>query len=252
MTKLEFLDALKEKLQKRNLPDAVDIVEEYEQHFRCKLADGYSEEEIAAKLGTPSEIAAQYDAPQPGSKDGKKVISIVGLGVTDIFFGIFCILLVAWEVAMGAFTLSCAVVTVGLFTDLRVLTFAYIPVMPYPCAMLFGIVFAALTVLSTVGTFCFYRFIRQFIRSFGRFHKNTLAAASDRPVLPPVAPWLRFPAREGRRLRTLTLIAAVVLAVSFVIGYIVCVFSAGALEFWHVWGWFISVSYTHLTLPTKA
>ena len=46
MTKTEFLTQLGSELQKRNVPDAADVLEEYEQHFAFKLADGYSEEEI--------------------------------------------------------------------------------------------------------------------------------------------------------------------------------------------------------------
>jgi len=34
------------------------------------------------------------------------------------------------------------------------------------------------------------------------------------------------------------LIALLVFAVFFIIGFIVCALSAGSLEFWHVWGWF--------------
>lgn len=39
-------------------PDAGEILEEYEQHFAFKLADGYTEQEIARNLGSPFEIAA--------------------------------------------------------------------------------------------------------------------------------------------------------------------------------------------------
>lgn len=65
MTKHEFMTRLTNELHKRNVADAADIAEEYEQHFAFKLADGYSEEEIAAKLGAPEELAAQFgDVPQ--------------------------------------------------------------------------------------------------------------------------------------------------------------------------------------------
>ena len=53
MTKSEFMTHLEHELRRRNVADAADGREEYEQHFAFKLADGYSEEEIAAKLGTP-------------------------------------------------------------------------------------------------------------------------------------------------------------------------------------------------------
>lgn len=58
MTKNEFMARLTSELQKRNVADAADVVEEYEQHFAFKLADGYAEEEIAARLGDPAALAA--------------------------------------------------------------------------------------------------------------------------------------------------------------------------------------------------
>lgn len=50
MTKHEFMTRLANELHKRNIADSADVIEEYKQHFAFKLADGYSEEEIAAKL----------------------------------------------------------------------------------------------------------------------------------------------------------------------------------------------------------
>ena len=51
MTKNEFMTRLTSELHRRNVADSADVAEEYEQHFVFKLADGYSEEEIAARLG---------------------------------------------------------------------------------------------------------------------------------------------------------------------------------------------------------
>ena len=79
MTKLDFLEKLKTELNRKNVSDAADIIEEYEQHFAFKLADGYSEEEIAAKLGDPKGIAAQYDVSQVAGNGGKKIITAIGL-----------------------------------------------------------------------------------------------------------------------------------------------------------------------------
>ena len=43
MTKNEFMKTLTDELLKRNVADAADVAEEYEQHFAFKLADGYLE-----------------------------------------------------------------------------------------------------------------------------------------------------------------------------------------------------------------
>lgn len=40
MTKAQFLQTMKTALEERCLPEAAEILEEYEQHFAFKLADG--------------------------------------------------------------------------------------------------------------------------------------------------------------------------------------------------------------------
>ena len=65
MTKSEFMTQLASELRKRNVADVADVVDEYEQHFAFKLADGYTDEEIAARLGDPVAVAAQFGAVAP-------------------------------------------------------------------------------------------------------------------------------------------------------------------------------------------
>ena len=92
--------------------------------------------------------------------------------------------------------------------------------------------------LGAVGCVCYAAFLRQLIRSFGRFQHNALANASGEAALPslPINP--QFPAKTRRRLRTAALIALALFAACFVLGYVVCALSAGSFQFWHVWGWF--------------
>lgn len=66
MTRNEFVTQLTAELQKRDVA-AADVVEEYQQHFAFKLADGYSEE-IAARLGDPVALAAQFGEAEAGEK----------------------------------------------------------------------------------------------------------------------------------------------------------------------------------------
>lgn len=238
MTKLDFLEKLKTELNRKNVSDAADIIEEYEQHFAFKLADGYSEEEIAAKLGDPKGIAAQYDVSQVAGNGGKKIITSIGLGVADFFFGILCILLFAWEIVMVALAVSCGTAAVCLIGNLGKLAVVSIPSMPYYCAFIFGLIFISLTILAIIGTVYFFGFIRQLMRCFSRFHKNTLSFSQGRAVLPSLTVYPQFSAKTKRRMKKLSLVAAVAFAVCFIVGFIVCALSAGAIEFWHTWGWF--------------
>ncbi len=61
MNKQSFIGELKRLLDAQNIGDADEIIAEYEEHFARKTADGYTEAEIAAKLGDPAEIAGEYD-----------------------------------------------------------------------------------------------------------------------------------------------------------------------------------------------
>ena len=95
MTKLEFMSKLASELHKRNIADAAEVLEEYEQHFAFKLADGYSEEEIAARLGSPADLAAQFEPAPQGAKRRSAALTWLWLGWVDVFFGLFAILLLA-------------------------------------------------------------------------------------------------------------------------------------------------------------
>ena len=67
MTRNEFVTQRTAELHKRNVA-AADVVEEYQQHFSFKLADGYSEEEIAA-------LAAQLGEAEAGEKRHSAVLT---------------------------------------------------------------------------------------------------------------------------------------------------------------------------------
>ena len=60
MNKEKYLLALRRELHNNRVEDIEDIIAEYEDHFANKISDGYSEEEIAAKLEKPEIIAKQF------------------------------------------------------------------------------------------------------------------------------------------------------------------------------------------------
>ena len=237
MTRNEFLTQFANELNRRHVADAAEILEEYREHFAFKQADGYSEEEIAAKLGDPLLLAAQFEAAErPAEKHGKNPLAVVGLCFADLFAGMFFILLAAFGLLTGIVTLISAVLTVCLFGGLNIC--ALIPPMPYWCGAVLGLAFAALTVLSAVCCIYYTAFLRQLCRAFARFHHNTLAAAAGGAMLPPLAIHPQFSAKANRGLRSAALISLALFAACFVLSYLVCSLSAGALEFWHAWGWF--------------
>ena len=237
MTKNEFMTRLASELHKRNVADSADVLGEYEQHFAFKLADGYSEEEIAAKLGLPEELAAQFgETDAAKQRGGSKPLVVTGLCFADLFAGLFFVLLAGFGVVLVAAALSFAAVAVCLLGGLN--PYGLIPAMPYWCGAILALSLGALAVLLGVGCVYYAAFLRQLVRSFGRFQHNALAAASGTATLPPLAIDPRFSAKAKRRLRAVTLISLALFAACFVLSYVVCALSAGSLQFWHAWGWF--------------
>lgn len=59
MTKDKFLQQLRHSLKKLSKDEVADILQDYEEHFAFGLEAGKSEEEIAASLGSPAQIAKE-------------------------------------------------------------------------------------------------------------------------------------------------------------------------------------------------
>ena len=108
MKETEFLTRLNDEVNRWNVADAADIVEEYAQHFNLKLADGYFEEEIAARLGDPAMLAAQFgeDRDAPQRRPGSKALTVIGLVLADVFAGLFFLLLAGFAVVLAAAALA--------------------------------------------------------------------------------------------------------------------------------------------------
>ena len=70
MTRKEFLTALNQYLVTLSAEEKADIISDYEEHFRVGLENGKTEAEIAAALGSPYDVAAQFlDGEQPQKPD---------------------------------------------------------------------------------------------------------------------------------------------------------------------------------------
>lgn len=237
MTKSEFLEGLERALRQKQIADVKEVIQEYEEHFAFKLADGFSEEEIAAKLGDPVTIADQFDTgriKEGGS--GNLAFARLGLSLTGLVAGLFFLLLAAWGMVVAIFSLISGATAVALIAKLNIWTL--IPPMPYQSALLFGIAMAMLSILSALALIWYLALLRQMTRVYNRFHHNTMATASGNPILPSIALYPSFQPKFKRRLRRVAMIAFSLFAVSFTLGMLVSMLSAGSLGFWHTWGWF--------------
>lgn len=176
MNKREFLAQLERELKRNHVPDAGEILNEYAQHFAFKLADGYPEEEIAARLGDPAALAAQFDGPSAPSKAGNKLLAAFGLCFVDLLAVCLFLTLLAWSLAMGAAALGCGAVGVWLLFGGN--PGGFMP-MPGGCGAAFGLSAVALALLWGVGCVYFYRFLGQLCRPTDAF--------TTMPWLPPAA-----------------------------------------------------------------
>lgn len=233
MTKNEYLNQLKDALKKKNIADAEDILLEYEQHFAFKLADGFSEEEIAAKLAPAQTIAEQFGSITD-AKNRRLGFLKAGLSFVVLFEIMFYILFFAWIAVIAGASVASAAIGVCLIGRLNIA--GLIPYMPYGGALIWGVAFLALSLLLLVAAYYCFAYAEQIIKANARWRKNMLSANA----LPPL-PWSpQFDHKARRALRIISLCSLTIFSLTCVLGYIVMALQAGALEFWHVWNWFVA------------
>ena len=235
MTKNEYLSILKVELKRNNAAESEDIIEEYEQHFAFKLADGFSEEEVSAKLGSPEEVAKQFKGEKSESKaasngNGFVVIAMMLVAIVE---AIIYILFFAWAISVFATALASAGIGFALIIGLN--PSGLIPYLPYSSALIFGVCFLALAVFLAAGSYYFFSYARQIVRASIRWHKNVLSGNA----LPPL-PWSpQFAAKTKRKLRAILLWSVTVFGSTMILGMVVSQIISGSLGFWHAWNWFV-------------
>lgn len=237
MDKQSFLTELEKTLNMQNVADIESIIEEYEEHFKFKIADGYSEEEVAARLGSPSELARQYSPAEKIKRPVGKAFIVTGLVFAGILVLLLFILFFGWVAVLGALTVVCA--TLGFVLIGRLDVMSLLPNVPNPGSAIMGIASLALAVLAGLGTYYCWHYVLQLAKAYIHWHKRCLAAGAGKPLSPSIAKTPQFKPRLRRRLRLVTVIAVAVFGVAFVLAFVVLALQAGAIEFWHTWGWFV-------------
>jgi len=244
MNRHEYLASLEKALKSAGVRDASDILEEYAEHFDMKTADGYGEDEIAARLGPPEEIAAQFKeiAPDEGRGLGTKIMLAIGLFFADLSLAVpFFSMLYAWVLTLGALAVSLTLPGLVMITGIDRLDMvsAYVNTlyMPYVCALLLGIALLALGVLAFIGTLYCAIYITHLLRAYVRWHKTVWAGAGrkspPKPLHPVIAP------KKRRRMRSIALISLLVFVVFLITAVGSMILISGSFEPWHVWRWFV-------------
>lgn len=236
MKKNEYLQQLEAELIKSCVPDTDDILAEYEHHFIMKLSEGYSEEEISARLGSPEQIARQFE-PESKKKNvsiGTKILLVTGISLLDIIMGCIFIALYAWVIAIGVLGISAFVLGFSLVGGIR-FNELIIPYMPYAGGLLLGISILALGVVAVMGTLMSHIYTIRFAKVYLRWHKNTLSSQ----YLPPLSLKPDLSGKFLRRVRKITVFSSIIFAVISVTANIVLFAYADFQAYWHAWNWFV-------------
>lgn len=156
MTKNEFLSRLEAELEARRVPEPEDILGEYRRHFEYKMADGYSEEEIAARLGPPEELAAQFEPETPAKRakragTARAAVTWTGFVFLDIFVLSFFLVFACWVLVVACAAVAAGLTALCLLIPFDMQPYVNLPEMPYWCGAIYALALAALAVLSAEG-----------------------------------------------------------------------------------------------------
>ena len=180
MNKSEYLNKLTNELGHMPYGDVKDIIQSIEEHFEEGISEGRSEEEIAASLGDPKELAAEF-------KDGVKFKQIMkkrkmsdnfkgpdGRGrifviVFNAFVGIECWLILLFAIIAAFCCLAADLAFIGLIVAgliTGVLTEFLVPFIFLILTMICVAVF--LVILLILGI----KYYAKGLKSYIRWNKN--------------------------------------------------------------------------------
>lgn len=209
MTESDFISRLEKELRRLGVVDIDDISDEYREHFACMKDDGHAEEEIAALLGSPEELAGQFATVREAGEAGHEVRPMVFRAAAAA-----ALIITAGLSFILAF--AAAALCLGLLAGVDY--GGIIPPVPYWCGIVYAIAFALLSVLAAaVMLFCLSELIGRFSAGSGS--------------------WLASPGSRSR-LRRIIRTSAISFAACFILVYAVSMLSAGSMAFWHAWHWF--------------
>ena len=236
MNKKQYLDALEKELSLLRVNDIGDVLADYEAHFARRIADGYTEEETARRLGDPREIAADFLPVSKARKDEgaakSRWIPRCALCLLDLAMVPFFAVLYLWAIAvlLGA----AGVLALGGYVALGMTSLSFIPVLPAFGGALMGLSIVMVAVLLGLASLWSFKLASQMSRSYGRWHGNRWSARHDLPL--PVTPQMTGKLR--RTVRAAVIAALVCFVVLLAAAFTVMGIQAGTPGFWHAWHWF--------------
>jgi len=233
MTKKEFLDDLRKELKNNGVEEIEDIVSEYEEHFSFKLEEGFTEEEIAKNLSSPKELAKEYMPKTEPVNKFEKGIKVTGLTFISIPLAMIYALMWGSVIVLGTFSIASAVAGFCLITTVNIA--GLIPQIPYLPAFILSIACFGLAVLSAIGTFYMFMYVKQWGKVYIRWCKNM----ANNSHYPAISKHPKISKKLSSKLKLIAVIGLVCFVTAFVLGYIAMCSAANSLEPWHTWKWFM-------------
>ena len=233
MNKNEFIIILRKELNKLNVKEIDEIIEDFEEHFEFKLEEGKTEAEIVKKMGDPQDIAKEYANQEEDYKKRHNKTIIVGLGLIDIIM--FLIFTFMWlsVLVIATFTISSLALAFCLITTINM--GGLIPDMPYLSSLIFGLSSLGMVLLSAIGTIYLTLYLKQWVRVYLRWHKNVL----NNNIYPTLSMHPKLSKKTASTMKLLLMLGMIIFFTMVTLGYIVSAILAQHFEFWHIWDWFV-------------
>ena len=221
---------MKRELNEKGVQGVDEILAEYEEHFSYKLEEGWTEEEIAKKLSSPSDIAEEYSASKENGKSAAKgqgfnVFGVVAMSIPVA--AVYC-LMVASVIVLAGFSLCTFALGICLIFNINVA--GLIPAFPSYLPMLFlGIACLSMCVLSAIGTIYAFLYVGQWRKCYVRWCGNLCGG-----LKPSVSKHPKISKKANGVMKLIAMISLIVFVAAFAIGYISACAYAGSFEPWHV------------------
>ncbi len=232
MTKKEYLEELRKELKLNNVNEIEEVISEYEEHFKFKIDEGLTEEEIAKKLSNPKEIAKEYAVNNTPINKYEKYAKTTGVVFMSIPLTMIYILICASVIVLGAFSLASLTAGFCLITTVNIADL--IPTMPYFPALMLGVACIGLSVISCIGTIYMFLYIKQWAKVYARWCKNII----NNNRYPSLSMHPQNSKKFSSKLKLIAIIGLVCFIATFIVGYISLCISAGSIEPWHTYNWF--------------
>ncbi|HPG42359.1 MAG TPA: DUF1700 domain-containing protein [Acholeplasmataceae bacterium] len=214
MTKITFIESLKQGLLKHHVHDIDDILTDYEDYFNEQLNLGKSEEDIAKRLGDVKSIIKDYTNSK--EQQHKKWFDLVAVG-----FIAMPLLIMLYGVLIVFAATTLVMWAIGVYYLFQLDTFSFMPYIPMGVHVLYiilswasAVLFFSLSVrlFSTTKSMTMQYLVKQSIR-IGDYH--------IKPIY-----------------QKLLIYSSIVSVLMMIVGYVISSIVAKDFQYWHAWNWF--------------